>query len=46
MKDADYNREVEAAWAECSAEVEFAEKLRTQKLAKTADGEGCRRART
>lgn len=35
-----YNREVEAAWREWAAEVTLTEKLRTQKLAKTVDGEG------
>lgn len=35
-----YNREVEAAWREWSDEVLLTEKLRTQKLAKTVDGEG------
>lgn len=37
---ASYNREVQAAWNEWCAEVDLAEKLRTQKLAKTVDGEG------
>ncbi len=36
----DYNREVEEAWAEWCDEVEFKEKLRTVKLARTVDGEG------
>lgn len=35
-----YNREVEAAWKEWSELVRLTEKLRTQKLAKTVDGEG------
>src|SRR6185312_10088467 len=39
-KDEAYNREVQAAWSEWCAEVDLAEKLRTQKLAKTVDGEG------
>lgn len=38
--DETYNREVQAAWEEWSAEVRLTEKLRTQKLAKTVDGEG------
>lgn len=36
----DYDREVEEAWAEWCDEVEFVEKLRTCKLARTVDGEG------
>lgn len=39
-RDAGYNREVQKAWDEWCAEVDLAEKLRTQKLAKTVDGEG------
>ncbi len=35
-----FNKEVEAAWNEWAAEVEFTEKLRTTKLARTVDGEG------
>ncbi len=38
--DAAYNREVESAWNEWATEVGLTEKLRTQKLAKTVDGEG------
>lgn len=37
---ATFNRAVEAAWAEWCAEVGFADKLRTLKLARTVDGEG------
>lgn len=35
-----YNREVEQLWNEWYDEVSLAEKLKTQKLAKTVDGEG------
>lgn len=35
-----YNRQVEEAWADWCACVGFVEKLRTQKLAKSVDGEG------
>ncbi len=38
--DPKYNREVETAWQEWCDEVEFKEKLRTTKLARTVDGEG------
>jgi len=38
--DAGYNRAVEAAWKEWCDEVGLVEKLRTNKLAKTVDGEG------
>jgi lambda family phage portal protein len=38
--DAAYNREVEACWRTWCEEVEYGEKLRTLKLAKTVDGEG------
>lgn len=38
--DEAYNREVQAAWNEWAEEVGLTEKLRTQKLAKTVDGEG------
>jgi capsid protein len=37
---ASYNAEVEAAWREWCDEVEWVEKLRTIKLARTVDGEG------
>ncbi len=38
--DKSYDREVEMAWQDWCAEVEFVEKLRTCKLARTVDGEG------
>lgn len=38
--DTRYDREVEAAWKDWWQEVQAVEKLRTQKLAKTVDGEG------
>lgn len=38
--DAGYNRAVEAAWKEWADEVGLVEKLRTNKLAKSVDGEG------
>ena len=38
--DAAYNRAVERSWSEWWTEVGGVEKLRTQKLAKTVDGEG------
>lgn len=39
-KDDGYNREVEKLWSEWADEVGLVEKLKTQKLAKTVDGEG------